>query len=225
MAAAIRAMAPPSPQGDLAAHYEACFREHGRTPRGVDWPNAADLATRFEVMLGVIDPALARPQLVDLGCGPGLLLDHLQATGRLDRIDYTGIELSEPMLAAARAHWPDRRFLRRDILADPLEPLSCDYVFLNGVLTEKRSASKADMAAYATELLAAAFAAARRGIAFNVMSTLVDWQRDDLFHWGVDEMMQALAPRLSRHIAVRADYGLYEYTAYVRRQPLAGAAT
>ena len=38
----------------LAGHYETCFLEHGRTPKGVDWPNAEDLAVRFEVMLGVI---------------------------------------------------------------------------------------------------------------------------------------------------------------------------
>ena len=56
------------------------------------------------------------------------------------------------------------------------------------------------------------------GVAFNVMSKLVDWERDDLFHWGFDEMAAAVGGRLSRHIRIRADYGLYEYTVYVYRQ-------
>jgi SAM-dependent methyltransferase len=203
----------------LAGHYERCFLEHGRTPKGVDWPNAEDLATRFEVMLGVVRQPGQGVSLLDLGCGPGLLVDHLERTCRRPDFDYAGIDLSEPMLASARAAWPGLRFERRDILADPLPERSFDYVILNGVLTERVSARREEMVAFAVELLEAAFSAARVGIAFNVMSKLVDWEREDLFHWGFDEMAGALAPRLSRHMTIRADYGLREYTTYVYREP------
>ena len=217
-------MSPPAHAvaARLAGHYESCFLEHGRTPQGVDWPNAEDLATRFEVMLGVVRPGAGRVSLLDLGCGPGLLVDHLERTQRRADLDYAGVDLSEPMLASARAAWPGLSFERRDILADPLPELSVDYVILNGVLTERVTAPREEMVAFAIDLLAAAFSAARIGIAFNVMSKLVDWERDDLFHWGYDEMAAALAPRLSRHMTIRADYGLREYTTYVYRQP--GAA-
>ena len=209
---------------DLVQHYEDCFLRHGRTPQGVDWPNAQDLTTRFEVMLGVFCAEPRRPSLLDLGCGPGLLLDHLDTTGRRARLDYAGVDLSQPMLAAARSQWPAYSFTHRDILDQRLEPGSFDYVLLNGVLTEKRALSQAQMSAYALDLLSAAFQAARVGIAFNVMSKLVDWERDDLFHWGFDEMGRAVAQRLSRHFTIRADYGLYEYTVYVYHQPGAQSA-
>jgi SAM-dependent methyltransferase len=214
-----RAARPSGSPGELVRHYEDCFVRHGRTPKGVDWPNADDLATRFEVMLGLLRAAPARPQLLDLGCGPGLLLDHLQATGRVGAVHYAGIDLSEPMLASARGHWPSHAFERRDILTEPLATRSFDYVLMNGVLTERRSLSQEQMVAFALDLLAAAFDAARVGIAFNVMSKLVDWERDDLFHWGFDEMSRCVSRRLSRHLLIRADYGLYEYTVYVFRDP------
>lgn len=214
-------MSPPSHAvtADLVGHYEDCFLRHGRTPKGVDWPNAEDLATRFEVMLGVMRPSDRAASLLDLGCGPGLLADHLARAPRAFPVDYAGIDLSEPMLEAARAAWPGLSFERRDILAEPLADLSVDYVILNGVLTERVSTPREEMIAFATDLLAAAFSAARIGIAFNVMSKLVDWEREDLFHWGFDEMASAVAPRLSRHMTIRADYGLREYTTYIYREP------
>lgn len=211
-----------APHLDLVEHYEACFLEHGRTPQGVDWPNAADLATRFDVMLGILEPGGAKVSLLDLGCGPGLLLDHLEARGRLAQVDYWGVDLSKPMLDAAVARWPGRRFESRDLLAQPLAPGSVDYVIMNGVLTERRGIAHGDMANYALDLLEQAFAAARRGIAFNVMSKVVDWEREDLFHWGFDEMALSVSKRLSRHLTIRADYGLYEYTVYVHKAPRGG---
>ncbi len=216
-------MCPPAHDvaTELVGHYQDCFLKHGRTPQGVDWPNAEDLATRFQVMLGVIRPGDGRVSILDLGCGPGLLADYLAKSPRPASIDYRGIDLSAPMLESARAAWPDLVFEQRDILAEPLAPQSVDYVILNGVLTERVSVPRDDMIAFATDLLAGAFAAARVGIAFNVMSKLVDWEREDLFHWGFDEMAAALAPRLSRHLTIRADYGLREYTTYIHREPAA----
>jgi hypothetical protein len=60
-----------------------------------------------------------------------------------------------------------------------------------------------------------AFAKARVGVAFNVMSTHVDWERDDLFHLPMDVLGSFLTKNLSRKFVIRSDYGLYEYTTYV----------
>jgi hypothetical protein len=43
----------------------------------------------------------------------------------------------------------------------------------------------------------------------------VDWERDDLFHLPVDRLLTFLSREVSRHVVIRHDYGLYEYTAYV----------
>lgn len=208
----------------IVEHYERCFARHGRTPQGVDWPNQPDLEQRFDVMLDVAAGASRPATLLDLGCGPGLLVDYLQARGRMDEFHYRGIDLSAPMIASARAAWPGLSFDIRDILADPLPADSVDFVIMNGVLTERRDLSRAAMIDFAEALLAAAFRLARRGIAFNVMSRHVDWERDDLFHWGFDEVAAFARARLSRHLAFRADYGLYEFTTYVFRDSRVGRA-
>ena len=204
----------------IVRHYEECLAKHGATPRGVDWPNGADLAARFGIMLELLAEARERqPALLDLGCGPGLVLDYLAAAGGLDRVRYHGIDLSSAMIDAARARWPAHEFSCRDILAAPLPDQSVDVVIMNGVLTERVSLSVDAMTQLAESLVEAAFRAARVGIAFNAMNAHVDRLRDDLFHWPFDALASFLKRKVSRHYSFRADYGLYEYTCFVRREP------
>jgi SAM-dependent methyltransferase len=208
----------------IVRHYEACLERHGPTHLGVDWPDLDDLRVRYRVMMDVVAAgAEGIPSVLDLGCGPALLIDHLEAIGGLESIRYMGIDISAKMIEAARRRWPTHRFETRDILSNSLADQSFDYVLMNGVLTEKRTLSDGDMTAYAQRLIAAAFAGARKAIAFNVMSTHVDWRRDDLFHWSYDAVAAFLTTQVSRHFIFRADYGLYEYTVYVFRAPQRGA--
>lgn len=204
----------------LQTHYEKCLKEHGPNHLGVDWPSAKDLTTRFDVMLGVIRKDTAPPcSLIDLGCGVGLLADHLIGNGMLNSLDYYGIDVSQPMIDQALKNHGSLRFEVRDILESPLEEAGSDYIVMNGVLTEKLTLSYSQMEAFAQRMIQTAFNACRIGVSFNVMNHHVDWQRDNLFHWRLDDCIGYIVKKLSRHVVVRMDYGLYEYTVYVYKKP------
>ena len=135
-------------------------------------------------------------------------------------IAYAGLDLSAQFVALANSKFPARRFYQADILAaDEASIPSFDYIILNGVLTEKLAMSFDEMWNYTQRLLRAVFAKARCGMAFNVMSKQVDWERADLFHLPLDLLTELLTREISRHFVVRNDYGLYEYTTYVYRLP------
>lgn len=203
----------------LVAHYESCLDRHGDTHLGVDWPNAEDARTRYRVMLDVIaEPAPHPVSLLDFGCGAGHLLDHIRAHGH-DRTEYRGLDASAKFIALCRRKFPGTAFHHADILRNPIKVEPADYVVLNGVLTEKRELTDREMRNYMERLLTAVWPLARKGLAFNVMSCQVDWQRDDLFHMPFDDMARFVAGSLSRHFRFRQDYGLYEYTTYVYRMP------
>ena len=202
----------------LVEHYERCLDRHGDTHRGVDWPNQEDASRRYDVMLDLVRPGTAGATLLDFGCGAGHLLEHMSRTGR-KIAEYSGLDLGRRYVELCRRKFPDTDFLHVDILDTPSAVPEFDYVVLNGVLTEKRELSFEAMWDYTQRLLSVVFSKARIGMAFNVMSTQVDWQRDDLFHLPMDDVAAFLRRDVSRHFVIRHDYGLYEYCVYAYKAP------
>jgi SAM-dependent methyltransferase len=204
----------------IIAHYEDCLDRHGDSHLGVDWPNAKDADTRYRVMLDVIAQPAGAATLLDFGCGAGHLLEYIRRNG-WDAIAYRGLDASAKFIDLCRHKFPDATFHCRDILQGSADIDPADYVVMNGVLTERCGVSEAAMLDYMESLLVAAWPLARKGMAFNVMSAQVDWKREDLFHVPFDTMARLVKTRLSRHFRFRQDYGLYEFTAYVYREPRA----
>lgn len=207
----------------IITHYEQCLERNGENHLGMDWPNLIDLQRRLAVMLEVVRQVDGQvPHLLDLGCGVGLLLDYIKDHSLECNYSYTGLDLSPSMITAARKRHAEAEFIIQDILTQPLHDLTYDYIVMNGVLTEKVSLSQDEMESYAKRIVTAAFRAASKGIAFNVMSSHVDWKRDDLFHWPLDDAVDFMVKNCSRNILIRMDYGLYEYTVYLYKEPFHG---
>jgi SAM-dependent methyltransferase len=203
---------------EIVAHYEACLERHGDSHLGVDWPKREDLEKRYRVMLDVVrrDSPDEIVSLLDFGCGAAHLYEHILATG-VRGIDYAGLDLSPKFVELARRKFPALTFYCADLLAEDDTLPSFDYIVMNGVFTAKRGLTFEEMLAYLERLLEKTWAKSVKGLAFNVMSKHVDWERDDLFHLPFDTLAALLTRRLSRNFVLRNDYGLYEYTAYVYR--------
>ena len=163
-------------------------------------------------------------RLLDVGCGLALILDYLKENALLDRVDYTGVDLLDSMLSEARERWPEARFERRDIRDQPFPDDAFDYGVVCGIFTVKHENTYADTVAFAESTLRAAWPSVTIGLGFNSMSKHVDWERDDLFHWPLDDIMTFCKRDLSRHVTFRLDYGLWEVSTLVRKTPLTTAA-
>jgi SAM-dependent methyltransferase len=201
---------------EIVAHYEQCLKLYGDTHKGVDWPNAEGAITRYRVMLDVIRNKTAPQSLLDFGCGAAHLKDYM-VNGGISTIEYAGLDISSKFIELSRSKFPETTFFCCDVLESAQAVPIHDYVVMNGVFTEKRSLSFHDMWDFFTKTLIAAFGMAREGVAFNVMSKHVDWEREDLFHVPLDQMAEFLTKNVSRNFVIRNDYGMYEYTVYVYR--------
>lgn len=203
---------------NIVSHYEACLEKHGDSHLGVDWPNQADALTRYRVMLEVVraqEPATV--SLLDFGCGASHLYDYMLENG-IRNIDYSGLDLSEKFVQLSRQKHPAVNYYCIDILKDSSSLPQFDYIVMNGVFTEKRELSHEEMWDYFRQMILKAFEHTRVGMAFNVMSAHVDWERDDLFHLPIDKLSSFLVKNVSRDFVVRHDYKLYEYTTYIYRR-------
>lgn len=203
----------------IVSHYETCLDRHGDSHLGVDWPKVEDVQKRHRVMLGVIRPESQgrKVSLLDFGCGAAHLNEYILEQ-RLDHIEYAGLDLSEKFVRLSQSKFPGNRFFCLDLLEENAPLPVFDYIVLNGVFTEKRDLSFDEMLSYFKQLVTRVFEHAAIGIAFNVMSKHVDWERDDLFHLPFDTLAEFLTKSLTRNFVFRNNYGLYEYTTYVYRE-------
>ena len=210
------------PEDALLPIYDRALGQFGDTAQGALWPNEADRLLRFDVMLDLLEAGDRRPTvLCDLGCGTGELLARIRERG-LSHIRYVGIDRSALALELARAKFPENEFHQLDVNAEgaDLEAVACDYLVANGLFTFRQGLSQEQMRGFLERSVRAVWPKVRRGIAFNVMSKQVDWERDDLFHASMDDMAQLLHSLAGRRVRLRADYGLYEYTCFAWREDL-----
>lgn len=214
------------PDDAIVTHYDQALSQYGDTARGALWPNEHDRQTRFDVMLDVLADHAHEPLvLCDLGCGTGELLTRIRQRG-LSNITYLGVDRSEAALEYARAKFPGICFLNLDVNAVDvdLSLIACDYLVANGLFTVRHELDEQQMAAFIESIVERVWPQVRVGIAFNLMSAVVDWRRDDLYHASMDDMARLLHRLAGRRIRMRADYGLYEFTCYAYKPILPATA-
>ena len=184
-----------TPQEYIAARCEEDLRRYGDSPHGVGYTGSeADQQQRYALMLDIVREDDELVHVLDLGCGLAHMLDHIERN-------------------------PEADLSLRDVLENDDDLPEYDYVLLNSIFNWRGELPWPEMFEYWQRMLIVAFRHARRGLAFNVMSKIVEWERDDLFHLAFDAMASFVASRLSRHFVVRHDCPGWEYTTYVYREP------
>ena len=197
---------------NIYKHYEGCLAKHLDGHLAVDWPNMPDLEKRFSMMLNVVRES-SDVDILDFGCGNALLYSYLK-NNNITNINYSGLDISKKFISTCKSKYPEAKFYCKDILREGID-LEFDYAICNGTFTEKLDLTFDEMFDFFSKVIGMLFHRAKSGIAFNVMSSHVDYERSDLFHVPHDLLASYLCTNLSRDYIIRNDYGLYEYTVYL----------
>jgi len=206
----------------IADHYKQTFDKHGATPQGLDWDNQENLEKRYKVMQDLyrdIDQFYGFT-LLDFGCGYGGFYNWLDKQQGTHHIQYTGLDINENAINKAKELYPEINFFQSNIHrntfdADQFDMLKWDYIICNGTFTIKNSLTQEEMTNFICSTLEKLWTKTNKGIAFNCMSKILDYERDDLFHVSFDELSRWVYDNLSSKFSIRQDYGLREFTMYV----------
>lgn len=201
---------------EVAGYYSAKLAEHGATPRGVDWNGEESQMLRFEQLTKVI----RQPRgflLNDLGCGYGALYDYLQT--KYQDFTYTGCDVSSDMILAARARGASNHNAKFIVAAAP--PEIADYGIASGIFNVSLGQSDAKWYDYLKATLDVLDRTSQHGFAFNCLTSYSDTEkmRSHLYYADPCTLFDLCKRRYSRHIALLHDYGLYEFTIIVRKNP------
>ena len=200
--------------GPVRRLYVESLQEHGATSRAVGWRDENSQRLRFDKLTGVVDATSSSITVNDLGCGYGAMFDFLAA--RFDRglTGYLGIDISDEMIATARARVTDRRatFVQGNLLMH-----EADYTFISGTFNVKMNASTEQWTRYIETALEQVAARSSKGFAFNLLSTYVDWRVDHLYYGDPCYFFDFCRRRLSRYVTLLHDYPLYEWTMLVHK--------
>jgi SAM-dependent methyltransferase len=199
----------------VEALYTANLAQHGTSSASVGWPDPDAQRLRFDKLAYVIaaDPPAAEITVNDWGCGYGAMFRYLDERRDIALGGYTGYDLSAEMLAAARAFVDDPR---ATWIQGSEVSATADYSFVSGTFNVRMEAGEAAWQSYVEDTLRLLAQRSRRGFAFNLLTSYVDWRKDDLFYGDPAHFFRFCTENLSRYVTLLHDYPLYEWTIAVR---------
>jgi SAM-dependent methyltransferase len=195
----------------VEALYTSNLEEHGIDSRAVGWPTQASQLLRFEKLAYLLeaDDHAGDVTVNDWGCGYGAMFGFLESRLRNRFTRYYGYDISPEMLRAARGHVDDSR---AELIESDRVTHDADYTFVSGTFNVRLDATEDTWGEYVRGVLREIAARSRRGFAFNLLTTYVDWRKDDLFYADPTEWFTFCRSELCRHVTLLHDYPLYEWT-------------
>ena len=202
---------------EIKEHYQNLFAEEGISPKAIQWPDTCSQQKRFEILTSI---EVDLGSVLDVGCGLGDLRTFLRE--RNFDGEYIGIDIVPEFIDFANKQTKQDK-KSQFILMDSKNklPSGCDYAIVSGMFNNYRSDSLSFMKTYLSDL----FSVSNQGIAFNALSTYVDYKEPhlsyvdplDIFKFCKEEL--GGFPVLKHNYLLKEDGYPYEFTIFLYKQP------
>ncbi len=192
----------------IASFYDRSFEEFGDTHQAVGWFTENTQQIRF-LMLSLLTD-WSKVSVLDVGCATGEFYTYLKA--RYPDVKYEGIDFSVKMLEAARRKFPDTSFIQADFMTEKFKK-TYDYVVASGVFNHREQAPLMESA------IKKMFALARKGVAFNALSSFTPEHQQDrkTFHYYDPLQIIRFSLTLTRFVEFKQSYLPNDFTVYLYR--------
>ncbi|MBC7810368.1 MAG: methyltransferase domain-containing protein [Burkholderiales bacterium] len=207
----------------LERHFTNRVEEYGASHGAVDWGSTFRQQLAFRQMLRILEnPATAEIaqgfSLLDYGCGYGALLPYLKQRG-FNFGAYTGYDMVVAMIDSARntfSEIADSTFTTDEPNLTPV-----DYVIGSGLISLRLDNEAAAWGEHVLRMLDRLWSLSAKGLAFNSLTSYsdTDKMRADLYYPDPRMLFDYCKTHFSKQVALLHDYGVYEFTILVRREP------
>tara|TARA_B110000259_G_scaffold188065_1_gene244751 strand:+ start:4948 stop:5571 length:624 start_codon:yes stop_codon:yes gene_type:complete len=202
---------------ELIQYYESLFEVHGgESGKSVQAASTKQQNQRFQILF---EMANDMNSVLDVGCGLGHMLKFMQSFNSYSgQINYHGVDFIPSFVDYCQKNLSSdlANFQKLDLNNEVL-PDTQDYCLLSGVFNNVMPNNDEFMKSTLKKM----FNASNKGIAFNALSTYVDYQDKDLYYSNPVEIFDFCKTELSNKVILRHEYQTkpnvipFEYTVYV----------
>ena len=195
-------------------YFDKKASQYGDRPEGSDWNSATSQDLRITRLLRGFQ-TLNLGDLADVGAGFGRAKELLSEQEY--SYEYTGYEVAEIPLLAARKVFPDTTF---KLIKNFDEVGHHDRIILSGVFNLKLDSTEDIWENYILESLDKLYQKARYGIAVNFLSSYsdVDFRRHTLFYADPLKLFHFVKSNISSHVKLDHSYGLWDFSLHIERE-------
>ena len=195
-------------------HYKSLFINYGDSIESAQYSTKESQYLRFKYLSEISD--LKNCIILDYGCGTSSLYDYLISIDKQPK-KYLGIDIVEEFLEYSKKKIPSGLFCK----PNQISSLDYDYGFVSGVFNNIRNNNKD----FWQQTVKTIFKYCRKGIAFNMMSTYVDYQDEELFYQSPEDVFTFVKKEITPFVTLRHNYIVkddsipFEFIIYAFKEP------
>lgn len=197
----------PADRTATVKRYQRRLKEHGAGIQAMASGVSSRQRIRFEVLQGI--GISHGSSVLDLGCGLGDFQAWLLSEGI--EVDYTGYDLVPQFVEQASARYPEASFEVRDIHSEGVGR-RFDYLVASQVFNH--TLEHEDNLEFAKRTIERCFSACEKGLAFDFLTSHVDYREDHLYYYDPGELLN-WSKTLTKRVRLVHDHPLYEFALFL----------
>jgi hypothetical protein len=195
---------------DIKSHYQRLLKLHGDSADSAQYSSRDSQFRRFAALARIGN--IQEKRVLDFGCGTACLYDYFCQINQIPAY-YHGVDIVEDFFHIGRAKvGSNGDFSSPDQLSDE----GYDFAFVSGVFNNKRY----DNRSFWQQTVKRLYAKSKIGLAFNLMSTYVDYKDPELYYenpcYAFDYVKRFITPYvcLNNDYLPKANSIAFEYTIF-----------
>ena len=177
------------------------------------WESEEAQKLRFDMLLNGIE--LEGKSLLDVGCGTGNLLEYINSKGL--KVEYTGVDILDPMIKIANAKGLNGEFYHADIFKDNIfEKKTFDIIYSSGIFNLNLGNNRI----FLHDAVGLFLKLSKEAVVFNLLHIDSPDREDKYFYFHPDELKKILADYSDklREIEIVEAYLKNDFTVICRKE-------